>query len=379
MPNIIPMVVLLSVTACTKNYDNVNFGTTNGLSSYTYDWNKIADSSSGALNYNYWNASGYYNSNNGGNTNFGYWWQAHSLDVLVDAYTRTQSTGYAGFINNWYTGVKAKNGGSFIGQYYDDMGWIALALLRAYDATKDARFKTEVDALWTNIQTGWNTTMGGGIAWQKNQTYYKNSPANGPACILAARRYERFQDPNDLVWAKQIYGWWKNTLLDPGTGLVYDGINQAGDGKINTSWKFTYNQGVFIGAAIELYTITGDGGYLNDAMKTANYTINDPTLSPLGILNDEGAGDAGLFKGIFVRYFIQLILNKDIDPGYRTRFITYLKNNAETLWINGTIRPGILFGTNWSRVPTGNTDLSTELSGCMLLEGIALLKKNSLL
>lgn len=379
MPGWFLLLFWFAACSCSKNYDNVSFGTTNPLANYSYDWNKIADSSSGSLNYNYWNPAGYYNQNNTGNTGFGYWDQAHALDVMVDAYLRSSASGYANFISNWYTGVMAKNGNTFIGQYYDDEGWIALACLRAFDATKDARFKTVATTLWTDIQTGWNSTMGGGIAWQKNQLYYKNTPANGPACILAARMYEHFQNPDDLAWAIKIYGWWKNTLVDPATGLVYDGINQDGNGTLNTSWKFTYNQGLFIGAANELYNISQDISYMNDAMRTANFSINDPTISPLGILEDEGGGDAGLFKGIFVRYLVQLILNKNLDPGFRTRYITFLKSNAETLWLLGTSRPTILYNTNWSIPPAGSTDLSTQLSGCMLLEGMALLKNNSLL
>jgi len=369
-------VLLLLSASCTKNLDDVNLG--NGQPPYVYTWDKIADSSTAALNFNYWNNAGYYNENNAGNTSFAYWFQAHALDVLVDAYLRTSSATYTNSINSWYTGVSAGNGGTFTGQYYDDMGWIALASLRAYGVTQDARFRTVAQHLWTDIQTGWNATMGGGIAWQKQQLYYKNTAANGTACILATRLYEQFRDPGNLAWGKQIYDWWKSTLVDPATGMVYDGINQNGDGKVQTSWHLTYNQGLFIGAAIELYNATGDPMYMNDAIRTANHTLSDPLIAQSGLLRDEGGGDAGLFKGIFVRYLIQLILNKDIDQGYRGLYVNFLKYNAQTLWLQGTARPAVLFGTGWSSQPSGTSDLSTELSGCMLMEGMALMKKNKL-
>ena len=370
---------LFLLFACEKNYDNIDFGT--GTSSvYTYDWNKIADTSTNSLLSAYWNPSGqYFNANNQGNQTFNYWPQGHALDVLVDAYMRTQSANFTTYMSQWYTGVQTKNGGSFLGQYYDDMGWNALAMLRTWDVTQNAQWKAAVETVWTDIQTGWNSTEGGGIAWQKQQLYYKNTPANGPACILAARLYERFQNASDLAWAQKIYNWEKTTLVDPGTGFVYDGINANNDGQLNTTYRFTYNQGLFIGAAVELYNATGQASYLSDALQTASNTLTDPTLTTAGILKDEGQGDGGLFKGILVRYMTQLILCKGVAQGDKEKFILFLKNNAQTLWLQGTTRPGYFYGSNWTVSPTGETDLTTDESGAMLMEAMALMKKEGLL
>lgn len=370
--------LMFSLLSCEKNYDNINLGTGTSTA-YVYDWDKIADSSTNALITAYWDASGsYFNDNNQGNVTFNYWPQAHSLDVLVDAFLRTQNATYTTYMSQWFTGVPVKNGGTFLGQYYDDMGWNALAMLRAYDVTNDTRWKDAVETVWANIQTGWNTTEGGGIAWQKNELYYKNTPANGPACILAARLYEQFANPSDLTWAQQIYNWEKTTLVDPGTGLVYDGINGNNDGQLDATDRFTYDQGLFIGAALEMYNITGQTVYLDDAVKTANNTISDPILSPNGLLRDEGQGDGGLFKGVFVRYFVLLIQNKNLDSGTRNKYLLFLQNNAQALWLQGTTRPGLFYGSNWSVAPTGETDLTTELSGAMLMEGMDVLKKAGL-
>jgi predicted alpha-1,6-mannanase (GH76 family) len=371
--------VLLLGCSCEKNYDNINLGNGGSNANYTYNWPVIADSSTKALISAYWNASGaYFNANNQGSTTFNYWPQAHALDVLVDAYLRSNDSTYTGYMAQWYNGVQTQNGGSFIGQFYDDMGWNALAMLRAYDVTGNAQWKNSVETVWANIQTGWNSTEGGGIAWQKNQLYYKNTPANGPACILAARLYEHFQNPADLTWAQNIYTWWKNTLVNQSTGLVYDGINGSNNGELDATDQFTYDQGLFIGAAVEMYNITGNALYINDAVRTAEYTISSAILAPSGILNNEGQGDGGLFKGVFVRYFVQLILSKGLDAGSRNNYVLFLKNNAQTLWLQGTERPGLFYGSAWNAAPTGETDLTTELSGAMLMEGTAVLKKNSL-
>jgi predicted alpha-1,6-mannanase (GH76 family) len=254
-------------------------------------------------------------------------------------------------------------------------------MLRAFDATGDQKYKDAVETVWTDIKGGWNPTMGGGIAWRKAMPYYKNTPANAPAAILAARLYKKFGNADDLAWSKKIYTWLKDSLYNKNTGWVYDGINSDNDGKKNTTWKFTYNQGVFIGAAVELFTITNDMGYLTDALQAANYTLADNTLTNFtdNLLRDEGGGDGGLFKGVFVRYLTQLILTPGMVSSDKQRYVNFLKHNAQTLWSTGTDKSLLLFGNYWKTKPGSTTDLTTQLSGAMLIEALALLKKNSLL
>jgi len=41
-------------------------------------------------------------------------------------------------------------------------------------------------------------------------------------------------------------------------------------------------------------------------------------------------------------------------------------------------RPGYFYNSDWTTPPAGETDLTTELSGAMLMEGMAVMKKNNL-
>lgn len=350
---------------------------------YVFAWDAIADSSTRALNLNFWNSTGkYYNNASPTDNGFGYWPQAHALDVLIDGYLRTgKNDYYKTYMDNWFVGVRVKNGNTFLNEYYDDMEWNGLAMLRAYQVTNDAKWHDAAITVWNDIRNGWNDTMGGGIAWRKSQLYYKNTPANAPACILAARLYQLDGNTDDLNWAKKIYNWQKATLVNPATGLVYDGINSNNDGKLqdDPGWKFAYNQGTFIGAALELYTITGEAVYLQDAIKTASNMIVDPVMSPGGIMRAGDNGDGGLFNGIGVRYLTLLIQNPDLPATTRTAYVSYLKTNAETLWIKGTDHVRVIHNGNWATKPGSTGYLSTQLSGAMLMEAMAVLKKQNLL
>jgi predicted alpha-1,6-mannanase (GH76 family) len=160
------------------------------------------------------------------------------------------------------------------------------------------------------------------------------------------------------------------------TGLVYDNIDK--NGNKNTTWKFTYNQGTFLGAALELYANLGSSNYLTDALQAADYTLNSGFLTSNGLLKDEGGGDGGLFKGVFVRYFTRLIVDAPLDPAKKSNYINFLRTNGESLWSKGTNKPLLLFGSAWDKTPGGNTDLTIQLSGVMLIEALAELKKDQL-
>lgn len=362
----------LIVFSCEKEDGPVK----NGTDGPRVNWIAAADSSSATLTSSFWNAgSKYFNYDSNGKTDFHYWPQAHALDVLIDAYRRTGDNTYKNYFDQWFEGVKIRNGNTFDNHFYDDMEWIALAMLRAYDATKDDKFKDAAIEIWGYIKTGWSEDGGGGLFWNKERKS-KNACSNGPASILAARLYQRFGNEEDKEWALKIYDWEKSVLFNANTGAVYDNIDIE-SGNIQRDWVFTYNQGTFIGSAVELHQIMGERAYLNDAVRAANYTIG--TLVSNSILKSEGDGDGGLFKGIFIRYFTELIQQERLDKGDRRRYIQFMKYNAETLWLQGTTKPAVLFGTDWRTKPTSVAGLTEQLSGSMLIEAMALLEKGEYL
>lgn len=51
---------------------------------------------------------------------------------------------------------------NFIGEYYDDEGWWAIAWLKAYDLTRNTKYLQVSEAIFADMTTGWDSTCNGG-------------------------------------------------------------------------------------------------------------------------------------------------------------------------------------------------------------------------
>lgn len=342
------------------------------------DWTHMADSSFKSLNEMYWNADdALFYSTDKHDTSLNYWWQAHAIDARVDAYERTNDPAILNEIEAHLAGIEKRNDG-LINEYYDDMSWMGLALLRTYKNSSDEVYRESAVILWEDIQQGWNEHHGGGIAWNKNQPDYKNTPTSATASILGFRIYEVSEDEADLEFARKLIEWVDENLVDHATGTVYDGIGRQGDDRIDKDWLFTYNHGVYIGACLEYYDATGDKKWFEKAIKAADYATSSLLMEGTGILQDEGQGDGGLFKGIFIRYLAQLATHPDIPEDKKEKYFDFVIENAKTLWAEG--KSGdypYRYNDNWTEAPAEGVDLSTQLSGHFLMEAAATLDKDS--
>ncbi|RYY36656.1 MAG: glycosyl hydrolase family 76 [Sphingobacteriaceae bacterium] len=368
----------LALSSCLKDKQFPLYGEENQRPPVSYNWALTADSLQDKLYGSFLSSNAkYFVQNDGGNATFHYWPNAHVLDVLTDGFVRTEDDVYKQRMKALLNGIRESNGNTFSNNYYDDMEWLALSSLRAYEVTDDADYLNAANFLWNDIKTGINSNQGGGIAWRKNQLDYKNTPANAPAIIFAVRLNRVTNNAADLATAVSLYTWLKGTLIDPASGLAWDGINGNGDGQIGKN-LYTYNQGIFVGAALELYRTTKDATYLDDARRAAKATITSTELSPGGILKGEGGGDGGLFKGVLIRYFTILAQEPDVPAIERNELVKFLKFNAQTLYTNGIARPGLTISPDWTKKPSGTTDLTVQLSGMMLIEAAAELNEANL-
>lgn len=365
-------------------------------------WNKMADGMSQALIDKFWGANfeGYadryyfnYGSNLSNMTTNHYWPQAHAMDVLVDAYMRTGEKRYKELFPLWWNGAPRYN---FAGKmnpkdawwnvFVDDMEWIVLAQIRMWESTGNKMYINKArqmydDWIWPTWGPENEFPWYGGITWKTDVEKSKNACSNGPAALIAARLY-RFFDQAKFKGGKakeaylneaiKIYTWEKNFLFDRKTGAVYDNINRKGE--IQKNWIFTYNIGTFLGAAHELFLITGDKQYLDDAVLAASYVTDHMTQN--GVLSDAPSGDGGLFHGIFFRYFVKLINEEALDINTRKKFHDYLTSLATIMAEQGINHNTMLYAGRWRNAPADDepVGLTPHLTGCMLMEAMCVLK-----
>lgn len=297
-----------------------------------------------------------------------YWWQAHLIDCLLDAELRAPRADRRVLLGRLVRGVRLRNLGGWVNDYYDDVAWLGLAVQRAGRA---------VDPIAARLRAGWTTHGGGGIWWRVGDDF-KNVPANGPAAILLARTGL----PADFDRALRIGEWMTDNLVDPERGLLWDGLRVATDGTVRSvdDAVYTYCQGVYLGGCLELATGTGDVEWLYRAARTVEATAAHLADSG-GVLRCHGDGDGGLFSGILARYLALAATGLPVaEEATRALATRLVLASAEAAWRNRTIAVGgPLFGCDWSvpcpPVREVSGDLSVQLSGWMLCEAAALIER----
>ncbi|MTD57663.1 glycoside hydrolase family 76 protein [Amycolatopsis pithecellobii] len=275
-----------------------------------------------------------------------YWWQAHLLDCLIDAQQRDPTPAREALIDRFLSTIRLRNFGKWTNDYFDDMAWLGLAMQRT---------GRDVGAILAELRRAWTPEGGGGIWWRRGDRF-KNAPSNGPAAILHARAGETER-------ARELLSWLDSTLVDPETGLVWDGL-RVDDGELVTA-IYTYCQGVFLGACLELSEVDA-------AARTVRAVAAH--CAPGGVLRGQGGGDGGLFAGILARYLALAAHRLPAPEAAVAR--TLVLDSARAAWDGAAGAPGgPLFSSEWSRpAPDADArDLSVQVGAWLLLEAAATL------
>lgn len=325
----------------------------------------------------------------------GGWSQGHGLDVVTDSYIRSTDPEYRKKIREevyapFLVAYPYWNGRNFAGNnydgkgwwnnFYDDMEWACLATLRVYEEIKDEdpdlaqRYWDATMIQWKFIQTADNGRAGGGLAWKWDTPNSRMSCSSGPGCLLAMKLYKVYKEEGKeadaefcLDFAKRTYNWMTAWLCDTSTGQVYDnlGLKENGvDEEGNTVYvcgdpdkvALSYNQGTFMGSALALYNATGEEEYLRNAISFAAYQVNHKMDSDYPVFSGEGSnGDNQLFRGIFVRYFLDMLKQPTNDvykESRKKKFAAALEGCADVLWTMGKAQNQYVFENNWKVAPT---------------------------
>ncbi|KGQ09294.1 hypothetical protein BBAD15_g5368 [Beauveria bassiana D1-5] len=213
-------------------------------------------------------------------------------------------------------GSPAKRGfRNFLNEYYDDEGWWALALIRAYDATYNNKYLNAAVTIFEDMQTGLGGPCNGGIYRARSENMSMPSQTSS---ILALPRRSRAAYRRGMINSDN---------------LVNDGLD--GDCKNNGQPTWTYNQGVILGGLVELSRATGDRTHLTTASKIAKAAIAKLS-NKNGILEEVGGcefqpgrcgQDGQQFKGIFIPFIL---------------------NNAKSIWKNDREPRSNKLGVAWA-------------------------------
>ena len=316
----------------------------------------------------FWNGQQQYLEQNfpSSNSLTGYWTFAQGWDALLDGVERTGGQQYAGLVESFYIG---QNQSGWYSGYYDDECWMTLALIRAYDLTTNAIYLNQAEALYADIESGWdNTCCGptvGGVWWDKAHTQ-KATAANAGAALAGARLYQRTTNVTYLNFAQQVYSYWFTNMVNPTTFQVCDHILTDGT---KVWWQFTYNEGLMIGASVELNRATGSASYLTNADNIANFMVNNEIVStPYGNVLYDGnntgcGGDCHQFKGPGYRY-LMLLFQQDTS---KTQYNSVLKSSADAIWNLARDTNETVFAVNWAGPSQSAVDEPQDDEACMAL------------
>lgn len=284
-----------------------------------------------------------------------------------EAYYRNLSVGGYG------SQTDGRNGGG--DRFYDDNSIIGLNLVEAYKQLKDSKYLDRCARIVKFLKSGEDDVLGGALWWCEGQ---KNKPGNGdsnkPACANGYAQWFLLsyydicpagEKADVLAFAKRLYAWERENLLDPSDQTYWNDRNA--DGSINKT-KWTYNSGAMIAAGARLYHITGEKHYLDEAIATAkgayNYYVKSRDKMGLAYpLNDPW------FTVKLIRAYMEL------QPDFATasEYIKIFTKNLDYAWEHARQQNG-LFYENWSGSANQDRDKSLLMQDAALesLAAIAL-------
>lgn len=271
------------------------------------------------------NNRAYYKENTDGGRAW-FWGQANMMEMVADAYERAPNQDKRDRLAALCRGFTDYHGMNWSwNEYNDDIMWACIVFAKTYRATNDVtylnRATANFDVVWNRA---WATSLGGGLYWKVGGTG-RNACVNAPAAIAACLLYDITGNTAYLEKAKSIITWMDANLVVTASGAIDDHITSDGT---RVGWRFTYNQGTYVGACSALYRITGEIGYLQNAIKSTRYT-RDSMCNAAGIFPNHGtSGDGGGFNGIGIRWITRMVR----DQGLWDEFYPWLKANAEAAW-----------------------------------------------
>ncbi|WP_406835272.1 glycoside hydrolase family 76 protein [Streptomyces sp. AHU1] len=293
-----------------------------------------ASAAADALMYSYDPTTAYWRSS---------WWNsAVALTTVIDYLRQSGDTRYTWIVEQTFrinrvafpAGARSSDpiDGDFISRSTDDSEWWALAWIDAYDLTHDSRYLDEAVTIANYVKGLWDSgSCSGGVWWDRERTY-KNAITATLYVRLTAALHNRL--PGDTVWlgrATTAWNWFLDSGMVNASGLVNDGLTSGCANNGQTVWS--YNQGLAIGAAVEVWRATGGAAALATARRLADAALASPALVDAGVLTEscdaltsDCDDNAKQFKGVFMRYL------QDLDSVTGDSYLAFATAQADSVW-----------------------------------------------
>ncbi|WP_240485912.1 glycoside hydrolase family 76 protein [Anditalea andensis] len=321
----------------------------------------------------------------------------------LTSYTQTKEWTIYGVHRANTKGFAKVNG---IENVYDDQMWLIIVFIEAYKATGNNDYLAKAEYLTEYVLDGWDNTIDsngverGGIPWGPGYVT-KHACSNGPMISPLVWLYKlyrnqadeitnKFIDPEDrqtrrseplkkseyyLDFAKKIYVWQKKSLMR--NDGVYDdmmGGCMPGSPEIETidninyrkgischdriGPAISYNSGTMLSGAAELYKVTKDRVYIEDARKLSDasfqyFSILDKTIP--GHYTFDISGFRNWFNGVLMRGYVDIYPEYTSVDNYLDSFQKNLDYGYEKFYCNGFLPTDLLNG--WSNnIEDNNTE-----------------------
>ena len=141
--------------------------------------------------------------------------------------------------------------------------------MRGYQLTGNAKFLTETEQGWSaGYNQGWDTTSAGGGIWENTYKLSKCGLSNSPFVFEDVALYQATGDATYITRAETIYAWERAHLLvtsGQSAGQVHGCVDPSGAVQ-PSNYDDAFNDGSFLKAATDLYRVTGQQAYYNDAV-----------------------------------------------------------------------------------------------------------------
>ena len=290
------------------------------------------------------------------------WWTSgNQLEAVIDYTRELGDMKYFTDIDNTFEKNKGNNFDKW--GFYDDDGWWAIVWIKAYDLTKQQKYLDMSKTIFKRMAGSWDTKCGGGIYW-RNAKDKKNAIPNTLFMQAAAKLHLR--TPGDtgtnsyIDYAQRTWTWFKGSGLLQSNKLIFDTLNNLTNCKAEGP-VFTYNQGVAVGALVDLAAASGDASLLDEASAIAHATMS--LMQVNGILKEAPCGGETCtqFKGVFFR---NLLTFYRVRPALDLQM--YMRRQSDQIW-NVSRDAQNHFGYQWE-LPFDGASVMRQASALDALE-----------